>query len=67
MLCPAADVQAVIKDELEKLMDKLQPGLKQDVKKMREEVFGPNVFWVTDMQSVSDKPFEIVPGSWMVS
>lgn len=60
-------MQAVIKDEMEKLMDKLQPGLKQDMKKIKEEVFGPKVFWVTDMQSVSDKPLEIVPGSWMVS
>ena len=57
----------MIKDEVEKLMDKLQPGLKQDMKKIREEVFTTNIFWVTDMQNVSDKPLDVVPGSWMVS
>lgn len=48
-------------------MDRFQPGLKQDMKKIREEVFGPNIFWVTDMQSIADRPSEFVPGSWLVS
>lgn len=66
---PGADpkeFQAIIKDEMEKLMDRFQPGLKQDMKKIREEVFGPNIFWVTDMQSIADRPSEFVPGSWLV-
>ena len=62
----AEEVQAVIKDELERLMDKLEPGVKQDMKKIREEVFGPNVFWVTEMQSIADRPVDIAPGAWLV-
>ena len=62
-------MESLIRDELSVFLDKVNSGMKQDMKKLREQVFGANVFWVTDMSPslpTVERPSESVPGSYMV-
>lgn len=60
-------METLIRDEINVFLDKVNSGMKQDMKKVREQVFGANVFWVTEMSPTAERPSEIVPGSWLVS
>ncbi|KAK9813352.1 hypothetical protein WJX73_001749 [Symbiochloris irregularis] len=60
------EMETLIRDEINTFLETVNSGMKQDMKRVREEVFGANVFWVTEMNPTAERPSEIVPGSWLV-
>ena len=63
--CPAgsSNPTEVLTKEMEKLMESLEPGTKKDLAAMKEKVFGPQVFWVTDTRPDLGRS----PGAYLVS
>ena len=43
-------------------MESLEPGTKKDIAKIKDKVFGPMVFWVTDTRPDIGR----APGSYLV-
>lgn len=55
----------MLRGEFEKLLTLLRPegGVdKGDLAKIKEQVFGPNVFWVTETRLTDD----LTDGGWLV-
>ena len=62
MCAGAKDPQEVLSREIEKLMEKLEPGTKADIAKIKDKVFGSQVFWVTEARPEVGR----VVGSYLV-
>ena len=58
----SSNPQEVLTKEMERLMESLEPGTKKDIAKIKDKVFGPMVFWVTDTRPDLGR----APGSYLV-
>ena len=56
------DPTETLRKEMEKMMDMLEPGTKGDIQAIKDKVFGPQLFWVTDAKPEIGK----LPGAYLV-